>query len=64
MRYLGENQIVHRDLACRNLLVATQDHKYIVKVGDFGMSRSAEKGYYRNNEVKIPYKWSAPEVNS
>jgi serine/threonine protein kinase len=34
----------------------------IVKVGDFGMSRSAEKGYYTNNQAILPVKWSAPEV--
>jgi ephrin-A/ephrin-B len=63
MLYLEENNIVHRDLALRNLLVCKVDGKYNVKVSDFGMSRSTEKGYYQSEEKSIPVKWSAPEVS-
>jgi serine/threonine protein kinase len=62
MSYLEQNNIVHRDLALRNLLVSKVDGKYTVKVSDFGMSRSTEKGYYQSEEKSIPVKWSAPEV--
>ncbi len=47
MNYLANNEIVHRDLALRNLLVGfDQNRNYLVKVGDFGMSRNVQKGYY------------------
>jgi serine/threonine protein kinase len=62
MLYLEQNNIVHRDLALRNLLVSKVDGKYTVKVSDFGMSRSTEKGYYQSEEKSIPVKWCAPEV--
>jgi serine/threonine protein kinase len=62
MLYLSQNNIVHRDLALRNLLVCKIDGKYCVKVSDFGLSRSAEKGYYQSHDKTIPIKWSAPEV--
>jgi serine/threonine protein kinase len=62
MHYLEQNNVIHRDLSLRNLLVSKVDGKYIVKVTDFGMSRSTEEGYYRTEEQAIPVKWSAPEV--
>lgn len=36
MKYLAAQRFVHRDLACRNCLVAEGP---IVKIADFGMSR-------------------------
>jgi serine/threonine protein kinase len=65
MSYLEEKKIVHRDLALRNLLA---DHgtvgkdRFIVKVGDLGLSRSMESGFYKNENATIPVKWSAPEL--
>jgi serine/threonine protein kinase len=36
---------------------------YVAKVGDFGLSRSAEAGYYKLKEKQqIPVKWTAIEV--
>lgn len=35
MRYLESNNILHRDLACRNCLVGSNE---VVKVCDFGMA--------------------------
>ena len=62
MLYLEENNIIHRDLALRNLLVMRDSEgKYIVKVSDFGMSKLADNN--RNNSQLIPIKWSSPEVN-
>lgn len=61
MIYLGEMNIVHRDLALRNLLVSVvgESTAYIVKITDFGLSRTAESGYYisKSNETKFPIKW-------
>lgn len=36
MKYLASQRFVHRDLACRNCLVAEGP---VVKIADFGMSR-------------------------
>ncbi|XP_066302707.1 hepatocyte growth factor receptor-like [Branchiostoma lanceolatum] len=61
MAYLTDQDIVHRDLAARNCML---DENLHVKVADFGLCRDVhEKGYYRiqNWEVKLPYKWMAPE---
>jgi len=41
MAYLEEMKLIHRDLAARNCLVGSSDYGYIVKVADFGLSRSA-----------------------
>ncbi|CAG0889830.1 unnamed protein product, partial [Darwinula stevensoni] len=62
MMYLEEKRYVHRDLACRNLLLASWDH---VKVGDFGHSRAlgTNKDYYRAQRGgRWPVKWYAPEA--
>jgi len=60
MNYLHTQNIIHRDLSGRNLLVDT-DMK--VKVGDFGMSKVlVDVDFYKSNDHKIPIKWSAPEV--
>src|SRR5690349_9993077 len=39
MQYLEHQGVIHRDLALRNLFVTT---KFMVKVGDFGLSRATE----------------------
>lgn len=60
MSYLHGQNVVHRDLACRNLLVKREDDDYLVKVSDFGLSEkgsSADKG-----GALLPIKWCAPEV--
>ena len=36
MEYLASQHFVHRDLACRNILVG---ENMVVKISDFGMSR-------------------------
>jgi serine/threonine protein kinase len=64
MHYLEEHNVIHRDLALRNLLVSKVDGAYTVKVTDFGMSRSTEQGYYKTDNQTIPVKWSAPEVGN
>ena len=55
MEYLASKNIVHRDLACRNLLVREEGGKYVVKVSDFGMSKFVEN-YYVSTSNKIPVK--------
>lgn len=54
-RYLEEMHFVHRDLACRNCLVAHRANGRVVKIGDFGLARDIYKNdYYRKEgEGKI-----------
>jgi len=63
MRYLEKQNIIHRDVALRNLLVTLsgEDGKYLVKVGDFGLARFTAHGYYNVREASIPVRWAAPE---
>ncbi|XP_017157797.1 protein tyrosine kinase 2 beta, b isoform X2 [Poecilia reticulata] len=57
--YLGGFNMVHRDIAVRNVLVASPD---CVKLGDFGLSRYIEdEEYYKASVTRLPIKWMAPE---
>ncbi|XP_072168944.1 uncharacterized protein [Diadema setosum] len=60
LSYLASINYVHRDLACRNCLV---DAMYVVKIGDFGMTRALyDSDYYRlGKRSKLPVRWMAPE---
>ena len=63
MKYLEANHVIHRDLALRNTLVhVDEQNKYVIKIGDFGMSRAVDKGYYKTDNKTVPVRWSAPEV--
>uniref|UniRef100_A0A8C4GPK6 non-specific protein-tyrosine kinase n=1 Tax=Dicentrarchus labrax TaxID=13489 RepID=A0A8C4GPK6_DICLA len=57
--YLEGVNVVHRDIAVRNILVASPD---CVKLGDFGLSRYIEdEEYYKASVTRLPIKWMAPE---
>lgn len=57
--YLEGVNMVHRDIAVRNILVASSD---CVKLGDFGLSRYIEdEEYYKASVTRLPIKWMAPE---
>ncbi|VDN97103.1 unnamed protein product [Rodentolepis nana] len=61
MSYLESAGFVHRDLACRNVLLASQS---CAKISDFGLSRAVgvESDYYKATQRgKWPVKWYAPE---
>uniref|UniRef100_A0AAY4AXF2 non-specific protein-tyrosine kinase n=1 Tax=Denticeps clupeoides TaxID=299321 RepID=A0AAY4AXF2_9TELE len=59
LAYLEGINMVHRDIAVRNVLVATPD---CVKLGDFGLSRYIEQEeYYKASVSRLPIKWMAPE---
>jgi serine/threonine protein kinase len=64
MNYLEKQGKVHRDLALRNLLITITngDPKYLVKVGDFGLSRNTEKGVVKGDDKDVAIKWTAPEA--
>ncbi|XP_056150911.1 protein tyrosine kinase 2 beta, b [Lampris incognitus] len=57
--FLEGVNMVHRDIAVRNVLVASPDW---VKLGDFGLSRYIEdEEYYKASVTRLPIKWMAPE---
>ncbi|XP_039296989.1 signaling mucin HKR1 isoform X2 [Nilaparvata lugens] len=61
MAYLQQKRFVHRDLACRNVLLTAQDK---VKIGDFGLMRAVpqeENCYVMTEHSKVPFPWCAPE---
>ncbi|XP_035766344.1 protein tyrosine kinase 2 beta, b [Neolamprologus brichardi] len=53
------SSLMARDIAVRNILVASPD---CVKLGDFGLSRYIEdEEYYKASVTRLPIKWMAPE---
>ncbi|XP_023276021.1 protein-tyrosine kinase 2-beta-like [Seriola lalandi dorsalis] len=59
LAYLEGLNMVHRDIAVRNVLVASHE---CVKLGDFGLSRYIdEQEYYKASISRLPIKWMAPE---
>ncbi|KAJ6637170.1 Tyrosine-protein kinase receptor torso [Pseudolycoriella hygida] len=60
MDFLAENKVVHRDLACRNVLVLPDRR---VKISDFGLSRDVyQKNLYKTcGKEMLPIKWLAIE---
>ncbi|XP_036711373.1 protein-tyrosine kinase 2-beta isoform X1 [Balaenoptera musculus] len=59
MAYLESINCVHRDIAVRNVLVASPE---CVKLGDFGLSRYIEdEEYYKASVTRLPIKWMSPE---
>lgn len=58
MDYLSSIGIVHRDLACRNVLVSADK---AMKITDFGMSRETDDIYVQKSKGRVPIKWMAVE---
>ncbi|XP_026273793.2 activated Cdc42 kinase Ack isoform X2 [Frankliniella occidentalis] len=61
MAYLETKRYIHRDLACRNVLLASVDK---IKIGDFGLMRAVPQEddcYVMTEHKKVPFPWCAPE---
>ncbi|XP_028765905.1 serine/threonine-protein kinase STY46-like isoform X2 [Neltuma alba] len=58
MKYLHQNDIIHRDLKTANLLM---DENRVVKVADFGVARVEDQSGIMTAETGT-YRWMAPEV--
>jgi hypothetical protein len=59
MVHLSEMKYVHRDLACRNVLLSASD---VCKVADFGLARLVKEEIYEaDRNSKMPIRWTAPE---
>jgi serine/threonine protein kinase len=59
MSYLASMNLIHRDLACRNVLVGENK---ILKVSDFGLSKEIDGVYASKSNTKLPLRWMSPEA--
>eukprot|EP01118_Nematostelium_gracile_P006220 TRINITY_DN2006_c0_g1_i2.p1 TRINITY_DN2006_c0_g1~~TRINITY_DN2006_c0_g1_i2.p1 ORF type:complete len:570 (+),score=96.57 TRINITY_DN2006_c0_g1_i2:39-1748(+) len=60
LNHIHYENILHCDLAARNLLVTEQ---LTLKVADFGMSRLTNSGVYEvGREKNFPVRWTSPET--
>lgn len=59
--FLSSLSVVHRDLACRNILVCDNS---LVKISDFGLSRTLvnQEAYVTTTKGVLPIRWMAPEA--
>jgi hypothetical protein len=64
MSFLEQKSRVHRDLACRNLLLSVGGNT--IKIADFGLSAIINKDDFSQRKEaylqKLPIRWTAPEV--
>ncbi|CAL8136806.1 unnamed protein product [Orchesella dallaii] len=60
MEYIGSKNIVHGDLASRNVLL---NENFVCKIGDFGLSRKLYEyqKYIKTSQEPLPWKWMAYE---
>ncbi|XP_065842855.1 uncharacterized protein [Oscarella lobularis] len=61
MEYLAGKHLVHRDLACRNVLVCENN---FVKVSDFGLTRAVyeDGAYCQKTARRLPLRWMSIEA--
>ena len=63
MKYLARRQIMHGDLAARNILISAGEDGLVAKVADFGLSKSFydDIAYKKAKRKYVPWKWMAME---
>ncbi|CEF70306.1 Tyrosine-protein kinase receptor torso [Strongyloides ratti] len=59
MVYLSSKNVIHRDIAARNILITKN---YVAKIGDFGLCRSTEEINYTTKGGKFPIRWMSYEA--
>nr|WNS50100.1 deleted in malignant brain tumors 1 protein-like protein 2 [Halisarca dujardinii] len=57
--HLASLNVIHRDLACRNVLVGENK---TLKVSDFGLSKEIDGMYTSTSKTKLPIRWMSPEA--
>jgi hypothetical protein len=64
LQYLAEHNVIHRDVAARNVLIRFQtSSKFVCKLTDFGLSRVFDKQSAKSKLTSpIPVRWTPPEV--
>ena len=66
MQYLARRNIMHGDLAARNILLEDElvhSRRIIAKISDFGLSKHMyeEVKYTKKSRLEVPWKWMALE---
>ena len=63
MEYLASKNIMHGDLAARNILITklNNDERPLAKIGDFGLSKAfyENASYLKQERKDIPWRWMA-----
>ncbi|CAJ0914752.1 unnamed protein product, partial [Mesorhabditis belari] len=59
LEFLASKNVLHRDVAARNILLTSQKTS---KLSDFGLSRSSNKALYTSHGGCLPIKWTALEA--
>ncbi|GFO05135.1 receptor protein-tyrosine kinase [Plakobranchus ocellatus] len=57
LKHLSEQQIIHRDVAARNVLLGD---KLVAKIADFGLSKN-DQTYVKTSSTRVPIRWMAVE---
>ncbi|CAG5104625.1 Oidioi.mRNA.OKI2018_I69.chr1.g1400.t1.cds [Oikopleura dioica] len=70
-RHIAAMNVVHRDIACRNIFISSIENSetqkfFIAKIGDFGMARKVDGTRFLISEAseQLPWRQCAPEVLS
>jgi len=62
IKYMHSHELVHRDIAARNIFLALKDRRLYAKIGDFGMCRKLSSGIFLSRNNKLPINMIAPEA--
>lgn len=57
---LHDNNIVHRDLRSKNILINVEENKYVAKIADFGCAKFVTETVATNNEGHLTLKKLRP----